>query len=146
MRPGRTEAIELIIAGVAGIAFLLGFSPYVSSWIVPIGGLFALAALAGAVGFLIIVYRSGGNPLIAIIQLWLIVIFVFLMMYLPMWYFISYLPSTGQPIMEFKLVEITPRPTIMPEGTHTPRPTPTPRSTNTILPTHTLAPTATRRP
>ena len=143
MGRGYREALELFVTGVLGIAFLAGLSPFVNLLTGPLGAIFAIAALVGALFFMIVAHRRRRNLSIATLELVLWGVFCFGFSYGPMWYFISYVPSLGPSFWEIKLPQTTPRPTLTAEATLTPRPTLTARPTLSPVPTQTPKPTNT---
>ena len=152
MRRGSREILELFVSGVTGMAFLAGLAPMVNLLIGPIGGIFFVAALIGGTLYLLLTLRSGNKISRGILELTLWGVVSFGSVYGTMWYFISYLPSSGKPIIEFKIPEFTPRPSSTPQATLTPSPpsTPKPTSTRQLIPTSrptaNLTAAATRRP
>ncbi len=87
------DARSLYAGGVAGIAFLLGFAPFVNLVFSVYSLLAVIAAAFGALFLIIIRLRQGASATRVFIELVAIGAFVFVMLYGITWYFISYMPA-----------------------------------------------------
>ncbi len=87
------DARSLYVSGIGGIAFLFGIAPFVNLVFTPIGLIFAVAAVFGALFMVIARLRDGFNPTKIFLELAIIGGFVFFVLYGVMWYFMSYMPS-----------------------------------------------------
>ncbi len=98
MRGVSREALGLFISGVSGLAFLIGLMPLVRVPVV-IGLLFWIAAVGGAIFFIVAAIRAKNNLAFALLELLLVGGFCFICLYGVMWYFLVYLPNSGQPFL-----------------------------------------------
>ncbi len=107
MRAALREAMGLYIIGIGGAAFLIGLMPLVR---MPplIGFMFWIAAIAGALFFIIATIRAKGNLVSALLELILVGTFCFISVFGVMWYFLVYVPSSGQPFLTFPASTRTP--------------------------------------
>ncbi len=100
MRAASREALGLYITGIGGAAFLLGLMPLVR---MPpfVGLMFGIAAIAGAMFFIVATIRANGNLVCALLELILVGAFCFISLFGVMWYVLVFLPSSGQPFLSF---------------------------------------------
>jgi len=143
MRGAQREAMSLFVSGVCLIAFVLGFQPLTTALVFPIGSMGLFAVAVGTLLFLFATLRRTGNLAAGILELGIVGVMSFGMIFGTGWYFISYLPNSGQPLFNFNMA-ITPQPTLTPNATITTMPTKTPTPTSIITPSRT--PTITSRP
>lgn len=96
----RQAAAGILVPCVAVIAFFLVLIPQVVRG--PLGLTFLVGALIGGALVIITLRREGQSWLRASIITIIITAFTFAMMYLPMWYLVVYIPSTGKPLFQFQ--------------------------------------------
>src|SRR5512146_2295332 len=82
------DARSLYVSGIGGIAFFIGFAPFVDLVFSVYDLLFVIAAMLGAMFLIIARVRQGRPSAFILLELAVIGLFVFIPVYGAMWYFL----------------------------------------------------------
>ncbi len=110
MSSAARQPLGIVLSCTALIGFFAGFVS-LNGYLTNIVGLVVyVVALLGAVLYIVAILQTRKSLSIGLLVLFLVGILGFCSTFGVMWYFTSYLPSSGAPLFDFKLTISTPTP------------------------------------
>ncbi len=97
MRQARSEAAYLIVACFACLGMFHGLGLHVRTLEI----VFVVGGIISAITFLLLNLREPRRPVLALIAIPLLALLGYGLMRVIFWYFMTYLPSRGEPLFKF---------------------------------------------